>query len=102
MRLQAITPEWTDEELDIGQNDDDICDTEQNYIDTQTQNLVYAEVTMGNKLDPKETATFEEVLIANAFQQEAVLNILERKGLLSRAEVMQEIIELKKKQAKVK
>jgi hypothetical protein len=36
------------------------------------------------------------------FQQEAVLNILERKGLILRAEVMQEIIELKKKQAKGK
>jgi hypothetical protein len=57
---------------------------------------------MGNTLDPKETATFEEVLVATVFQQEAVLNILERKGLLSRAEVMQEIIELKKKQAKGK
>ncbi len=55
---------------------------------------------MGNKLDQKETATFEEVLIANTFQQEAVINILERKGLLSRNEVMKEIVELKKKAGK--
>jgi len=98
----AITPGCTDDELDTGPNDDDIFDTEQNYIDTQTQNLVYDEVTMGNELNPKETATFEEVLISNVFTQEAIINVLERKGLLSRAEVMQEIIELKKKQAKGK
>ena len=57
---------------------------------------------MGKKLDPKETVCFEEVLMSNAFTQEAIINVLERKGLLSRAEVMQEIIELKKKQAKGK
>ena len=55
---------------------------------------------MANKLDMKETASFEEVLVASAFQQEAILNILEKKGLLSRHEVMQEILELKKKAGK--
>ena len=55
---------------------------------------------MGNKMDKKETASFEEVLVASVFQQEAVLNLLERKGLLTRQEVMQEILELKKKQGK--
>ena len=55
---------------------------------------------MGNKLDWKEIATFEEVLIANAFQQEAIINVLVRKGLLSRNEVMEEILELKKKAGK--
>lgn len=34
----AIAPGWTDEELDIWPNDNDVYDTEQNYIDTQTQN----------------------------------------------------------------
>ncbi len=57
---------------------------------------------MGNKIDKKETTTFEEALIATIFQQEAVLNILERKGLLTRQEVMQELLELKKKQAQGK
>ncbi len=52
---------------------------------------------MSNKLDSKETATFEEVLIASVFQQEAMLNLLDRKGLLSRQEVMQEILEMKMK-----
>ena len=57
---------------------------------------------MGNKLDPKETVSIEEVLMSNVFTQEAIINVLERKGLLSRAEVMQEILEMKKEQAKVK
>ncbi|MGC1454558.1 MAG: hypothetical protein WA946_05155 [Nitrospirota bacterium] len=57
---------------------------------------------MGNKLDPKETVSFEEVLMGNVYTQEAIINVLERKGLLSRGEVLQEIIDLKKKQAKGK
>ncbi len=55
---------------------------------------------MGNKVDKRETASFEEVLVACVFQQDAVLNILERKGVLTRQEVMQEILELKKKHGK--
>ena len=55
---------------------------------------------MGNKLDPKQTTSFEEVLVATVFQQEAMMNLLERKGLLTRAEVMQEIFDLKKKAGK--
>jgi hypothetical protein len=55
---------------------------------------------MGNKLDKKETATFEEVLISNVFTQEAIINVLERKGLLSRDDVMKEILVLKKNAGK--
>ncbi len=55
---------------------------------------------MADKLDPKQTATLEEVLVATVYQQEAMMNLLERKGLLTRAEVMQEILEMKKKAGK--
>jgi hypothetical protein len=55
---------------------------------------------MGNKMDKRETATFEEVLVASVFQGEAILNILERKGLITRQEVMEEILALKGKQGK--
>jgi hypothetical protein len=55
---------------------------------------------MGKQLDPKQTATFEEVRVATVFQQEAMMNLLERKGLLSREEVMKEIMEMKKKAGK--
>jgi hypothetical protein len=52
---------------------------------------------MGNKLGQKETATFEEVLISNVYTQEAIINVLEQKGLISRDEVMREILKLKKR-----
>jgi hypothetical protein len=55
---------------------------------------------MGNKLGQKETATFEEVLISNVYTQEAIINVLEQKGLISRDEVMREILKLKKKAGK--
>ncbi len=55
---------------------------------------------MANKLDPKQTTNVEEVLVATVFQQEAMMTLLERKGLLTRAEVMQEILEMKKKAGK--
>lgn len=41
---------------------------------------------MSQKLDPKQTDSIEEVLVATVFQQEAMMNLLERKGLLTRAE----------------
>lgn len=46
---------------------------------------------MGNKLDKQETASIEEVLVTT------IMNLFEKKGILSRAEVMQEILEMKKK-----
>ena len=52
---------------------------------------------MGDKLDPKETVTFEEVLMSNVFTQEAIINVLERKGILTRKEVLEEIVKLRKK-----
>lgn len=55
---------------------------------------------MGNKLDLKETVSSEELLMSNVYTQEAIINVLERKGLLSKNEVMKEILELKKKAGK--
>jgi hypothetical protein len=37
----------------------------------------------------------EEVVLAQAFQVEALLNVLERKGLVTQAEVLEEIMRLK-------
>ncbi len=51
---------------------------------------------MGKKLEQKEVVTFEELLISNALQQEAMFNILERKGLMSKKELLDEIIRLRK------
>jgi len=37
---------------------------------------------MAEKLDPKETASFEEVLMSTVYTQEALVNFLEKKGYL--------------------
>jgi hypothetical protein len=39
----------------------------------------------------------EEVLLAQAFQLEALLNVLERKGVITKAEVLEEIKALRAK-----
>ncbi len=51
---------------------------------------------MTKKLDQKETVTFEELLISNTIQQEAMVNILERKGLMSKKELLEEIKRIRK------
>jgi hypothetical protein len=37
---------------------------------------------MAEKLDPKEIVSFEELLISNMITQEAIINLLDKKGLI--------------------
>ncbi len=46
---------------------------------------------MAEKLDPRQVATFEELLRAMMFEQEATRRVLVRKGLLTNEEVLEEI-----------
>ncbi len=46
---------------------------------------------MAEKLDPKQVVTFEELLRAMMFEQEATRRVLVRKGLVSNEEVLEEI-----------
>ncbi len=46
---------------------------------------------MGEKLDPRQVGTFEELLRAMMFETEATRRILVRKGLLTNEEVLEEI-----------
>ena len=39
----------------------------------------------------RETISFEELALSNAYQLEAMINVLERKGLLTSKEVMDEL-----------
>lgn len=55
---------------------------------------------MGEKLDPKETATFEELLLSNVYTQEALINLLEKKGIINKEELLEEIKRLRKEQPK--
>ena len=53
---------------------------------------------MAEKLDPKEMVSFEEVLMSNVYTQEALINLLERKGIITKAQLLEEIKRLRLKQ----
>lgn len=52
---------------------------------------------MAGKLDPKEYVTFQELLMSNTIEQEALVNLLERKGIITKAELLEEIKRLRDK-----
>ncbi len=49
------------------------------------------EANMAKKLDPKETVNLKELVLSEVIQLEALINILESKGILTREEVLEEI-----------
>jgi hypothetical protein len=51
---------------------------------------------MGEKLDPNEMVTFQELLVSNVIEQEALINLLERKGIITKKELAEEIQRLRK------
>ncbi len=55
---------------------------------------------MGEKLDTKEIAIFEELLMSNVYTQEALINLLEKKGIINKEELLEEIKMLRKEQPK--
>jgi len=52
---------------------------------------------MAEKRDPKELVTFQELLMSNTIEQEALVNLLERKGIITKAELLEEIKRLRDK-----
>ena len=46
---------------------------------------------MPEKLDPKEMVSCEELLMSNVIGQEALINLLEKKGVISKTELLEEI-----------
>ncbi len=46
---------------------------------------------MAEKLDPKQVATFEELLMTVLYEQEALRRVLVRKGMFTNEEVMEEV-----------
>ena len=50
---------------------------------------------MAEKLEGRQTVTVEELALSNAFQLEALINILEAKGLLKKEEILEELHRLK-------
>ena len=53
---------------------------------------------MAKQLDPKEIVSFEDLLTSNIYTQEALINVLEKKGILTKRELLEEIKKLKDKQ----
>ncbi len=43
---------------------------------------------MAEKLNQKETVSFEELLMSNVYTQEALINLLEKKGIITKAELL--------------
>lgn len=52
---------------------------------------------MAGKLDLKETVSLEELLISNVIEQEALINLLEKKGVIRKAELLEEIKQIREK-----
>ncbi len=52
---------------------------------------------MAEKLDPKEIVTLEELAISNMWETSALVEVLERKGILTRQDVLDAIRELRRK-----
>jgi hypothetical protein len=47
---------------------------------------------MGKKLDPKELVTFRDALLSEIIASEALVNLLERKGIITKQELLEEIM----------
>jgi hypothetical protein len=46
---------------------------------------------MAEKLDPKELVTFRNALLSEVIQFEALVNLLDRKGIIDKEELLEEI-----------
>jgi hypothetical protein len=46
---------------------------------------------MAERLDPKEIVDFRELLMSEVIQSEALINLLDRKGIISKKELLEEI-----------
>jgi hypothetical protein len=57
---------------------------------------------MAEKPDAKETVSFEELLMSNVYTQEALINLLEAKGIIKKAELLEEINKLRDKHRRTK
>ncbi len=46
---------------------------------------------MAEKLDKKQTVDIKELLMSEVIQSEALINLLDRKGIISKAEFLEEM-----------
>ncbi len=57
---------------------------------------------MAKPMSGKQTVSLEEVVVAQAFEFEALLNVLERRSVITRGEVLEEIKRLKERTPKAR
>jgi hypothetical protein len=57
---------------------------------------------MAEKLDPKEVVDLKELLMSNVYEQEALVNLLVKKEIITKAEFLEELWDLKQKMARGK
>lgn len=50
---------------------------------------------MAEKLAPKEILSFDELLMSEVIHSEALINLLDRKGIISKQELLEEIKKVK-------
>ncbi len=50
---------------------------------------------MAKKMDLKEVVGLEELILSNVFTQEALINVLRKKGIITNEELVEEIRKLK-------
>jgi hypothetical protein len=46
---------------------------------------------MAKELDPKELVSFKEMLLNEVITSEAIINLLDKKGIISKQELMEEM-----------
>jgi len=54
---------------------------------------------MAERIPPEQLVNLQELAVSNAFEIAAVIAVLERKGVLTRAEILEEIVRQKKGRA---
>lgn len=57
---------------------------------------------MSDQLDPKELVSFKELLMSEVIQSETLINILDKKGIVSKRELLNEMRRVKAMMVKSK
>lgn len=57
---------------------------------------------MAEILDPKQIVDFKELLMSEVIQSEAIINLLDRKGIITKQELLEEMKRVKAKMIKSK
>ena len=57
---------------------------------------------MGKQLDTEEVVDFKELLMSEVIQSEAIINLLDKKGIISKQELLEEMKRVQDKMIKSK